>query len=98
MLARDEAITFSYLGKTFIYDQNVSWVSPKLCSNDQVPMSLLLSSTAMSLVQSGKLDAIAVTSAKRSPLTPTLKYKRPRQTSRERTINVRSETTATRAE
>lgn len=71
MLERDEAITFSYLGKASIYNQNVSWVSPKLCSNDQVKMSLLPSSTAMSLVQSGKLDAIAVTSAKRSPLTPT---------------------------
>ncbi|CAN5447017.1 tripartite tricarboxylate transporter substrate binding protein [soil metagenome] len=38
----------------------------------QVQMTLLPSSTVMPMVQSGKLDAIAVTSAKRSPLAPTL--------------------------
>ena len=38
----------------------------------QVQMTLLPSSTVMPLVQSGKLEAIAVTSAKRSPLAPTL--------------------------
>lgn len=38
----------------------------------QVHMTLLPSSTVMPLVQAGKLDAIAVTSAKRSPLAPTL--------------------------
>jgi tripartite-type tricarboxylate transporter receptor subunit TctC len=38
----------------------------------QVQMTLLPSSTVMPLVQAGKLDAIAVTSAKRSPLAPTL--------------------------
>ena len=38
----------------------------------QVQMTLLPTSTVMPLVQAGKLDAIAVTSAKRSPLAPTL--------------------------
>ena len=38
----------------------------------QVQMTLLPSSTVMPMVQAGKLDAIAVTSAKRSPLAPTL--------------------------
>lgn len=38
----------------------------------QVQMTLLPSSTVMPMVQSGKLDAIAVTSARRSPLAPTL--------------------------
>ncbi len=38
----------------------------------QVQMTLLPASTVMPLVQSGKIDAIAVTSAKRSPLAPTL--------------------------
>ena len=38
----------------------------------QVQMALLPASTVMPLVQSGKLDAIAVTSARRSPLAPTL--------------------------
>lgn len=38
----------------------------------QVQMSLLPTSTVMPLVQAGKLEAIAVTSAKRSPLAPTL--------------------------
>ncbi len=38
----------------------------------QVQMTLLPSSTVMPLVQAGKLEAIAVTSAKRSPLAPTL--------------------------
>ena len=38
----------------------------------QVHMTLLPSSTVMPLVQAGKIDAIAVTSAKRSPLAPTL--------------------------
>ena len=38
----------------------------------QVQMTLLPASTVMPLVQAGKLDAIAVTSAKRSPLAPTL--------------------------
>jgi tripartite-type tricarboxylate transporter receptor subunit TctC len=38
----------------------------------QVQMSLLPTSTVMPLVQAGKLDAIAVSSAKRSPLAPTL--------------------------
>ncbi|MES2974447.1 MAG: tripartite tricarboxylate transporter substrate binding protein [Pseudomonadota bacterium] len=38
----------------------------------QVQMTLLPSSTVMPLVQAGKIDAIAVTSAKRSPLAPTL--------------------------
>ncbi len=37
-----------------------------------VGMTLLPASTVSPLVQSGKLDAIAVTSAKRSPLAPTL--------------------------
>jgi tripartite-type tricarboxylate transporter receptor subunit TctC len=38
----------------------------------QVQMTLLPASTVMPLVQAGKLEAIAVTSAKRSPLAPTL--------------------------
>ncbi|RYX94201.1 MAG: tripartite tricarboxylate transporter substrate binding protein [Comamonadaceae bacterium] len=38
----------------------------------QVQMTLLPASTVMPLVQAGKIDAIAVTSAKRSPLAPTL--------------------------
>lgn len=38
----------------------------------QVQMTLLPASTVMPLVQSGKLEAIAVTSAKRSPLAPSL--------------------------
>jgi tripartite-type tricarboxylate transporter receptor subunit TctC len=38
----------------------------------QVQMTLLPTSTVMPLVQAGKLEAIAVTSAKRSPLAPTL--------------------------
>lgn len=38
----------------------------------QVQMALLPLSTVMPLVQSGKLEAIAITSAKRSPLAPTL--------------------------
>ena len=38
----------------------------------QVQMTLLPASTVMPLVQAGKLDAIAVTSAQRSPLAPTL--------------------------
>lgn len=38
----------------------------------QVQMTLLPASTVMPLVQAGKLDAIAVTSARRSPLAPTL--------------------------
>ncbi len=38
----------------------------------QVQMTLLPASTVMPLVQSGKLEAIAVTSAQRSPLAPTL--------------------------
>ena len=38
----------------------------------QVHMTLLPASTVMPLVQAGKLEAIAVTSAKRSPLAPTL--------------------------
>ena len=38
----------------------------------QVHMTLLPASTVMPLVQSGKLDAIAVTSARRSPLAPAL--------------------------
>lgn len=38
----------------------------------QVQMTLLPASTVMPLVQSGRIDAIAVTSAKRSPLAPTL--------------------------
>jgi tripartite-type tricarboxylate transporter receptor subunit TctC len=38
----------------------------------QVQMTLLPASTVMPLVQAGKLDAIAVTSAHRSPLAPTL--------------------------
>lgn len=39
---------------------------------NQVQMTLLPASTVMPLVQAGKLDAIAVTSAKRSPLAPAL--------------------------
>lgn len=35
-------------------------------------MTLLPASTVMPLVQAGKLDALAVTSAQRSPLAPTL--------------------------
>lgn len=38
----------------------------------QVQMTLLPASTVMPLVQAGKLEAIAVTSAQRSPLAPTL--------------------------
>ena len=38
----------------------------------QVQMTLLPASTVLPLVQAGKLDAIAVTSAQRSPLAPTL--------------------------
>lgn len=38
----------------------------------QVQMTLLPASTVMPLVQAGKLEAIAVTSARRSPLAPTL--------------------------
>lgn len=38
----------------------------------QVQMTLLPASTVMPLVQAGKLEAIAVTSAKRSPLAPAL--------------------------
>lgn len=38
----------------------------------QVQMSLLPASTVAPLVQAGKLEAVAVTSAKRSPLAPTL--------------------------
>ena len=38
----------------------------------QVQMTLLPASTVSSLVQSGKLEAVAVSSAKRSPLAPTL--------------------------
>jgi tripartite-type tricarboxylate transporter receptor subunit TctC len=38
----------------------------------QVQMTLLPPSTVMPLVQAGKLDALAVTSARRSPLAPTL--------------------------
>ncbi|MFM7026111.1 MAG: Bug family tripartite tricarboxylate transporter substrate binding protein [Limnohabitans sp.] len=38
----------------------------------QVQMTLLPASTVMPLVQAGRLEAIAVTSAKRSPLAPTL--------------------------
>lgn len=38
----------------------------------QVQMTLLPASTVMPLVQAGKLEAIAVTSSKRSPLAPTL--------------------------
>jgi tripartite-type tricarboxylate transporter receptor subunit TctC len=38
----------------------------------QVQMTLLPASTVMPFVQSGKLEAIAVTSARRSPLAPTL--------------------------
>jgi len=38
----------------------------------QVQMTLLPASTVMPLVQAGKIEAIAVTSAKRSPLAPTL--------------------------
>lgn len=38
----------------------------------QVHMTLLPASTVMPLVQAGKLDALAVTSAQRSPLAPTL--------------------------
>jgi tripartite-type tricarboxylate transporter receptor subunit TctC len=38
----------------------------------QVQMALLPASTVMPMVQAGKIDAIAVVSAKRSPLTPTL--------------------------
>lgn len=38
----------------------------------QIQMALLPTSTVMPLVQAGKIDAIAVVSAKRSPLAPTL--------------------------
>ncbi len=38
----------------------------------QVQMTLLPASTVMPLVQAGKMDVIAVTSARRSPLAPTL--------------------------
>ena len=38
----------------------------------QVQMTLLPASTVMPLVQAGKIDAIAVTSARRTPLAPTL--------------------------
>lgn len=38
----------------------------------QIQMALLPASTVMPLVQAGKIDAIAVTSARRSPLAPTL--------------------------
>ena len=39
---------------------------------EQVQMTLLPSSTVTPLVQAGKLEAVAVTSAKRTPLAPTL--------------------------